>query len=234
LGEAAAVDGPVAFPPPVLSALQRLVPSDVVAYHERRDGRRRVVWVGEPRGPVTPGVRAGQRRYAHEDPLKPTVGARKYSDYLSAREFRRLGLYHEVARPLGVEDMFRLWLSPDGADGARLEFDRPARDFSERDRSVLDLLLPHLRQFRANALRRTPFSPQGRDLSEREREIVALVAEGRTNREIARLLWISPGTVRKHLDNIYAKLGVHTRAAAAVATQGPGPDVRSSMAGEDH
>jgi DNA-binding CsgD family transcriptional regulator len=52
-------------------------------------------------------------------------------------------------------------------------------------------------------------------LTAREREILELVAEGRTNAEIAERLWISRGTVRKHLDNIYAKLGVHTRTAAA-------------------
>jgi DNA-binding CsgD family transcriptional regulator len=51
-------------------------------------------------------------------------------------------------------------------------------------------------------------------LTAREREILDLVAEGRTNAEIAAALWISPGTVRRHLENMYAKLGVHTRTAA--------------------
>jgi DNA-binding CsgD family transcriptional regulator len=51
--------------------------------------------------------------------------------------------------------------------------------------------------------------------SPREREILELIAEGRTNAQIAERLWVSPGTVRKHLDNVYAKLGVHTRTAAA-------------------
>jgi DNA-binding CsgD family transcriptional regulator len=52
-------------------------------------------------------------------------------------------------------------------------------------------------------------------LTPREREILELVAEGRTNAEIAERLWVSSLTVRKHLENIYAKLGVHTRTAAA-------------------
>jgi LuxR family maltose regulon positive regulatory protein len=51
-------------------------------------------------------------------------------------------------------------------------------------------------------------------LSWREWEVLALVEEGRTNHEIAATLWISPGTVRKHLENIYGKLGVHSRTAA--------------------
>jgi DNA-binding CsgD family transcriptional regulator len=54
-------------------------------------------------------------------------------------------------------------------------------------------------------------------LTAREREILDLVTEGSTNAEIAERLWVSPGTVRKHLDNVYAKLGVHTRTAAAAA-----------------
>ncbi len=52
-------------------------------------------------------------------------------------------------------------------------------------------------------------------LTPRERQILDLVAEGKTNVQIAECLWVSAGTVRKHLDNVYAKLGVHTRTAAA-------------------
>jgi DNA-binding CsgD family transcriptional regulator len=52
-------------------------------------------------------------------------------------------------------------------------------------------------------------------LSRREREVLALVAEGMTNAEIAALIWVSPRTVKKHLEGVYEKLGVHTRTAAA-------------------
>ena len=54
-------------------------------------------------------------------------------------------------------------------------------------------------------------------LSAREDEILGLVAAGRTNSEIAELLFISIHTTRRHLESIYRKLGVHTRAAAATA-----------------
>jgi two-component system, NarL family, nitrate/nitrite response regulator NarL len=51
-------------------------------------------------------------------------------------------------------------------------------------------------------------------LSPREREILTLAAEGRSGPEIARLLFLSPSTVKTHLANIYDKLDVSDRAAA--------------------
>jgi DNA-binding NarL/FixJ family response regulator len=55
------------------------------------------------------------------------------------------------------------------------------------------------------------------ELSTREREVLVLVAEGTTNREIARRLFISEATVKTHLTHLYAKLGVNDRAAAVAA-----------------
>ena len=40
--------------------------------------------------------------------------------------------------------------------------------------------------------------------------MLAWVARGKTNPEIARILWLAPSTVSKHLANLYAKLGVKT------------------------
>jgi DNA-binding NarL/FixJ family response regulator len=51
-------------------------------------------------------------------------------------------------------------------------------------------------------------------LSAREREVLTHVAAGKTNKEIATVLLISDHTVGRHLENIFAKLGVTSRAAA--------------------
>jgi LuxR family maltose regulon positive regulatory protein len=51
-------------------------------------------------------------------------------------------------------------------------------------------------------------------LSPREREVLAEVARGGTNDTVGEALFISPSTVKKHLENIYGKLGVHNRLEA--------------------
>jgi DNA-binding NarL/FixJ family response regulator len=53
------------------------------------------------------------------------------------------------------------------------------------------------------------------DLTAREREVVALLAQGMTNKEIATELFITTNTVKRHLKSIFEKLDVHTRSAAA-------------------
>ena len=56
-------------------------------------------------------------------------------------------------------------------------------------------------------------------LTTRESEVLSWLSKGKTNRDIAQILGLSPRTVDKHLEQIYAKLGVENRtAAAAIAT----------------
>lgn len=57
--------------------------------------------------------------------------------------------------------------------------------------------------------------PVLQSLTEREREVLALLARGMTNKEIAVDLCITPNTVKRHLKSLFAKLNVNTRAAAS-------------------
>jgi DNA-binding CsgD family transcriptional regulator len=66
------------------------------------------------------------------------------------------------------------------------------------------------------ALRRDGTAAQA-ELTARERQVVALVAEGKTNAEIAAELDIATRTVGKHLEHVFEKLGVTTRTGAVAA-----------------
>lgn len=53
-------------------------------------------------------------------------------------------------------------------------------------------------------------------LTERERDVLTLIGQGRTNAEIAQQLYIGEGTVKTHVNHVFAKLGLRDRAAAVV------------------
>lgn len=61
-----------------------------------------------------------------------------------------------------------------------------------------------------------PEDPTGSILTQREREILSLLPEGLSNQQIATRLFISEKTVKKHLNNVFAKLHVTNRSQAAV------------------
>jgi DNA-binding NarL/FixJ family response regulator len=73
--------------------------------------------------------------------------------------------------------------------------------------AVLALVRPYLAGSRVSGAGR---------LSARERQVLALVAEGRTDRAIGHRLGVSVRTVQKHLEHAYAKLGVNDRTSAAL------------------
>jgi DNA-binding CsgD family transcriptional regulator len=93
-------------------------------------------------------------------------------------------------------------------------FDPEHWGLKQRERDLLGLLRPHLALWRSRWS--APASPAVCELTAREREILQTVAEGATNREIADQLWISPHTVRTHLQHIFESSDVRTRTEATL------------------
>jgi DNA-binding CsgD family transcriptional regulator len=89
---------------------------------------------------------------------------------------------------------------------------------------LVQLLRPYLARLSAQ-------SNSALGLTPREIDVLTWVAAGKTNAETADLLSIAPGTVKKHLDHIYEKLGVSTRTEAAVTALGslPSSAVRATV-----
>jgi DNA-binding CsgD family transcriptional regulator len=83
------------------------------------------------------------------------------------------------------------------------------------------LMLVSLARFAAAHLGRARARPDSTlGLTRREIEVLAWVTAGKTNAQIAEALSIAPGTVKKHLEHIYEKLGVSSRTDAAVTAIG--------------
>ena len=101
-----------------------------------------------------------------------------------------------------VQDGFLVYAVPD-RDRRWLEDPAPAREPDAHP--VTEDLHPE-----------SPAESLDEPLSEREREVLKLLATGRSNREIAQDLYVAPGTVKAHINNIYRKLGARNRAEALV------------------
>jgi DNA-binding CsgD family transcriptional regulator len=97
---------------------------------------------------------------------------------------------------------------------------RTGASFTERDRQIAMLLRPHLQEVWLDAERRRAGVPK---LTPREWEVLALAAGGLPYAEIADQLFISVGTVRKHMEHVRERLGVHSIPAAAATAMPHAP-----------
>ena len=122
---------------------------------------------------------------------------------VSARLIAAADAYHAMTerRP------HRAALGPDEAAGVLAEQARDGRFDPECARAVLEA---------AGRSRATTRGAWPAGLSDREVEVLRLVAAGSSNREVAQALVISQRTAEHHVQHIYAKIGVSTRAAAAM------------------
>jgi DNA-binding CsgD family transcriptional regulator len=299
------VDDP--FTPSILEQLGKLVTADRVGYCEQDRVRKRVRFGASRPGDEPWEADVSYWDIAAEHPVcayhnTGDFRALKLSDFLTLKELQRTHIYAVWFHPGNVEHELNVAIPSPPWHTKTFLFGRQRRDFTERDRVVLDLLQPHFARLwrAAQTRRRLRDAMRGLDwasdedargvillaadghidfaspaagrlvreyfaaapeadlppalaqwlesgsptlarrldkrqltvdrsgdallleetrdqlgLTPRERQILAWVARGKTNPEIAEILWVAPSTVRKHLENIYAKLSVRTRTEAA-------------------
>lgn len=184
-------------------------------------------------GAVGADERAAFDRHFHEHPLvryhavERGAYAHRISDSLPQSRFRETALYNDYYRRVGLSHVLALPLRMNGRELVSFVLNRDGMDFDDRELALLDCLRrPLARLFdRVQAAERpTVVFDEARlarlGLKRREGEVMQWVAAGKTDKDVAALMGLSPRTVHKHLQNVYAKLGVETRTAAVMRTLG--------------
>src|SRR5260221_6487071 len=170
-------------------------------------------------------------RHFHANPLvrahgrNPHPVTHRISDLVAPAEFRATPLFSDYYRRVGVEYAMAVPIHVKKHVLVSFVFTRSGRDFSDRDRACLESIRPHLGNlYRLGQEIEGPRAAWGvpsahpaavadMPLTAREREVLHWLGGGKTDRDIATILGISPRTVHKPLQRIYEKLGVETRTA---------------------
>jgi DNA-binding CsgD family transcriptional regulator len=120
---------------------------------------------------------------------------------------------------LGVMDEVLVPMTPLGGTDRRLLLLRStdSPDFSEREKAMLALARPHVAELHTRRDRELRGEP---NLTPRQWEVLRRVATGASNIQIARALGLSEATVRKHLENVFLRLGVQSRTEAVARILG--------------
>lgn len=209
------------FPDVVLPKMGAIVPCEVSTYNEVDTETATMRLVAYPSEAV--GCLGGKNTLNHDVAATlrcvPRDGeyCRLFYIVSSAAAWRSCTASKACAR-------FQVSLSLYGLDRRvmAIAMNRGSRDFTARERALVALLhAPLAASARRLGRRLVPLDrfPDGDDLTGRERQVLELLASGRTDRAIARLLGCSQRTISKHLQNIYRKLGVTGRVAATTVSR---------------
>jgi DNA-binding CsgD family transcriptional regulator len=228
----------------VVNLAATLVPADSCSYNHIGGGGALLAWLIEPAdvGAFPGGVQLLQQ-HLPEHPILAHVRAtgdgraRRISDFLSDRQFRALGLYRDFYRRCGVDYQVAISVPAPGGGLIGVALNRQRHDFSAADLELLDLLRIHVGQAAAIALLTQPGLAGPPDaaadplLTPRQARILQLVADGQSDRGIARTLGISTRTVQAHLQHTYRALDVTSRTEAVARLRALGPTSRLSRPG---
>jgi DNA-binding CsgD family transcriptional regulator len=158
------------------------------------------------------------QEFWEEDGCAGPLATGDYSTLLHHAELTRTRAYANsplgsAFGALGVNDEVLVPMTPLAGSDRRLLLFRGAGspDFSEREKAMLALVRPRLAELHTRRDRELRGEPH---LTPRQWEVLRQVATGASNTQIARALGLSEATVRKHLENVFLRLGVQSRTEA--------------------
>jgi len=184
--------------------LDLTVPQRVVQQSVYQDGARDVVY-----GSEEPWVFDLLRRFrgCNKEPVPDVF---RWSDLYTDRALARQPAFAEVFRGEVTRQLQASFPALPGRTRRLMLRRLDGPDFTAGDVTLIEILRPHLLEAYQLAQRRHVLSSM---LTSRESEVLDLVAGGLRNDEIAELLVISVATVRKHLEHIFDRTGLRSRAA---------------------
>lgn len=142
---------------------------------------------------------------------------RRIEDLLPASAFESTPLFNDYYRAIRIDHVMAVPIHVDRRVLVSFVVNRSRRGFSDRDREHVEVIRPHLGHlYRLSARNNSALAEVATPLTVREREVLDWLGAGKTDKDIAVILAISPRTVHKHLQRIYDKLGVETRTAAVL------------------
>ncbi len=217
------------FPLQVMSVITDLLPATVLSFDQISLKTGEALNVFDRSIPFTrEEFMARWQAHFHEHPgiahltTGGTATVFTISDFLSQRQFQRTGLYQEVMKEFEVTDQLGIILPvPNFVLGVAVNRDT---GFTSEEKQLMQMLQPHFVRAFENAQLFTSLigapeanyrSWRNHGLTRRECEVLRWLMEGKRNREIGVILGAQPRTIGKHVENIFAKLHVETRGAAA-------------------
>lgn len=174
-------------------------------------------------GSDAPQYAEGLQRWSDDHPMMTSytsrpgdIAPRRISDILGDREWLNHPVFAELFAPLGARRELTIVVAPVSSGSFHgWGFHRARIDFTDDEREAAAAIQPLLVTLdRLTMVGTTTTAAERRRLSAREAQILQLVAEGFRASDVALLLRISVGTVRKHLEHTYDKLGEHNRIRA--------------------
>ena len=211
----------------VLTGLRELIPCDDITFQlmDVAEQRLRMLFVTddgvqreESVGMTDEFQQLFWQQFWEEDGCAGPLTTGDYSTLLHHAEISRTRAWantplSSLYGAMGIKDEALVPMTPLGGTDRRLLLfrteDRP--DFSEREKAMLALVRPHIAELHTRRDRELRGEP---NLTPRQWEVLRRVATGASNTQIARTLGLSDATVRKHLENVFLRLGVQSRTGA--------------------